>query len=742
MRSFDPRGGVCTPRVTHAVLLYILALLLGPSPASAADLGGVVVDPDGRPLPRVVLRVTGQAGDTDVFTDEAGRFRVQADAPCTIEASLAGFRPAAVPCASTPLRIELRLAPVEETVVVTATRTEAPASQVGVATSTIGPEEIARRQHPRVADLLRSTPGAMVVQTGAPGGVTGLFVRGGESTYNKVLLDGIPLNEPGGTFNFNNLSAENLERVEVVRGANSSLFGSDAMSSVVQLFTRRAAPGQKPAASAQIEGGSYGTLRASATAGGVARGWDYTIAAARLSSENRVPNSNFENTTLSANVGTTIGTRTSVRAVTRAEIGRTGTPGQTAYGRPDLDAYFDQHQVTGGVSFDQQTSRALRQRATYSLAATNQASVNLVADPPFTPSFGGRRSAFEWADFPYDTRNRLRRHFASYQADWRVAGSGRRGAHLLTLLADWNGERATLSNRTSGEATEAARDNVGASIQHQMVWRRLSASVGGRLERNSSFGVAAVPRVSAVYTVRQHAGRVGDTRVRAATGLGIKEPTILQSFSLSPFFRGNPDLRPERSRSVEAGIEQRLLADRVKLEATWFDNRYRNIIGLRTTRGFEAEYANIGLTRARGIEVAAEAAPHDTVRVRGGYTLVDSAIVESTSSFSRVFAAGNWAFRRPRHSGYVQGAWTWARLSTDLTGTFVGRFVDSDFASFTDPLLENPGWSLWDARASWQTTSRLTTFLAIDNLTGRDFQQPLGYLALRRATRVGVRVAF
>jgi vitamin B12 transporter len=594
-----------------------------------------------------------------------------------------------------------------------------------------------------VADLLRTSPGVMVLQTGAPGGVTGLFVRGGESTYNRVLLDGIPLNEPGGTFNFNNLSTENLERIEVVRGANSSLFGSDAMSSVVQLFTRRGTTAAaRPSGSAQLDGGSYGTLHASAAAAGAVNRWDYSVAAARLTTDNRVPNSGFDNTTVSANVGTTLGANTTLRAVTRAEIGRTGTPGQTAYGRPDRDAFFEQEQVAGGLTLDQRVTRTFRQRATYALAATNQASVNLLEDAPFTPAFGAQQAPFEWYDFPYDTRNRLRRHFASYQADWRLASGGRRGDHLLTALADWNGERATLSDRLTGEATRASRNNVGVSVQHQMVWRRVSASLGGRIERNTSFGTAAVPRVSMVYTLRESSALLGATRLRGAAGLGIKEPTILQSFSLSPYYRGNPNLRPERSRSIEAGIEQRLASDRMKLDATWFDNRYRNIIGLRNTEGYFAEYANIGLTRARGAEFAAELAPVAALRLRGGYTLVHSAIVESTTDFSPVFAVGNWAFRRPRHSGYVNGAWSWAQVTIDVTGTFVGRFVDSDFASFTPPILQNPGWTLWDARAAWRATSRITALLAVDNLTGRDYQQPLGYLALRRAARAGVRVGF
>ena len=122
---------------------------------------------------------------------------------------------------------------------------------------------------PLVADCLTATPGAMIVRSGAPGAVTSLFVRGGESDYNKVLLDGIPLNEPGGSFYLNNLTTENLERIEIVRGAYSSLFGSDAMASVIQLFT--AAPTAPPAAASdrvQIDGGTYGTIHANASVAG------------------------------------------------------------------------------------------------------------------------------------------------------------------------------------------------------------------------------------------------------------------------------------------------------------------------------------------------------------------------------------------------------------------------------------------------------------------------------------------
>lgn len=754
MRLPCPAGGTCTRRAGPSLFVF-LQLMLAAAGATAADRTGVVVDPSDRPLPRAHVRVltasdaasrgSGADAAIELFADDNGRFTLPAAADCRIEASLPGFRTTTVPCAtSDALTIRLAVAPVEETVVVTATRTATPASQLGVGATTFTSDDITRRQSPVVSDLLRSMPGAAVVRTGGPGGVTGLFVRGGESSYNTVLVDGIPVNEPGGTFNFNNLTTTNVERVEVVRGANSALFGSDAMSSVVQLFTRRGTrTGQttKPSVRAQVEGGSFGTMRADASASGARGAIDYAFGAARFSTDNQVPNGGFDNTSLSANVGTTLGTSASVRALLRAELGRTGTPGQTAYGRPDMDAYYDHHDVIGGVSFEQDITRRLHQRATYSVTDSRQASVNLVEDAPYTPSYQGRVAPFEFSDFTFDSRTNLRRHYASYQADWHVA-SGRGGDHRITALADWNGERARLLDRMSDDEVQASRDNVGAAMQHQMLWRRLSTTAGVRVERNDSFGTAVVPRGSAAFTLRTGSGRVGDTRVRAAAGLGIKEPTVLQSFSTSPYFKGNPDLKPERARAVEVGLEQRLASDRVKLAATWFDNRYRNIIGLRPTGGYNSEYFNIGLTAARGAEVALDAAPTANLRVGGGYTFTDSEILESTSAFSEVFAVGQWAFRRPRHSGFVNAGWTQGPLSLDLLGTVTGHFVDSDFSSLEPGFTQNPGRTTWDARGAYRVRAGLTALVAVDNLTNRTYQEPLGYPALQRAVRVGLRVGF
>jgi outer membrane cobalamin receptor len=704
------------------------------------DLSGVVTDQSGRPVPRAVVQVTASDGHTveSVFTDADGVFHV-VNAPdgCRVQASLTGFIAATAVCSSQPMTLALSVAPVAEHVVVSATRTEAPAGQVGAAITVFDAAEIDRHQDPLLADLLRDAPGAMVVREGAPGAVTSLFVRGGESNYTKVLLDGIPLNEPGGAFDLSNVTTGNLERVEFVRGADSALYGSDAMTGVIQLFTRRGRT-SRPDVNVWFEGGTFSTARGSGSVAGRDGRLDYSAAVAGVSTDNEVPNNHFGNVTVSGSAGVRFAHDASLRFVVRSEDGRTGTPGQTSFGRPDLDAFYTRRATDWGVTFDQ-TTGAVRQHASYGLAIEHQRSADLVVDPPYTPSFDGSTAPFEFSDFLYDSRTDLRRHHASYQAD-ATWSAGRGGTHVDTALVDWDGERATLTDALANSVVPASRDNVGFSLQHQAMWSRVFVTGGLRVEHNASFGTATVPRGSAAWYVHTGNGGVGTTRLHASAGLGIKEPTILESFSTNPFFLGNPTLQPERTRAFDGGVEQRLAADRVSVDATWFNNRYKNIISLQTTDPdtFAAQYFNIGLTRASGAELTGNVVLVHGLRAKGGYTFVDSMILESTSS-SPVFQPGNWAFRRPRHSGFVDLAWSGARASIDLAGTIIGRRVDSDFSSLEPPLTFNNGYAQWDLRVSARLMRQLSLTGAIDNLTDRQYMEPLGYPALGRAVRIGIK---
>jgi outer membrane cobalamin receptor len=722
---------------------FITALLFVTVPAIAfAEVSGVVVDPTGRPLPRAYVRgIGGRDAEAGVFADERGRFTLPISAPCSVEATLTGFQAATRPCGSDPLRIELAVAPVRETVLVTATRTDAPTSQVGASATVFTADDLERLQNPLIADLLTATPGAMVVRSGGAGTLTSLFVRGGESDYNKILLDGVPLNEPGGAFYLNNLTTENIERVEIVRGAYSALFGSDAMASVIQLFTRKGeGRTMPPHVWGQVDGGTYATSHVTTGVSGAAHRLDYSAGFARLDTDNRVPNNALDNTTLSGNLGVRLAERAELRVLGRGELEKVGTPGPTAFGRPDLGAFFQRHDGVMSVSFDQQVASSVRQRALYSLTVSNQDSTDLVKDLPFRATYQGRVAAYDSNDFTGDTRNELRRQHASYQADWRLPVDARHGTQTLSFLVDWSGEHAVAIDRIASSRTSNSRDSFGVGAEQQLLWRRVSASIGGRIEHNESFGTAAVPRATLVYVLHDGTGRFGETHLRASAGAGIKEPAMLESFSVSPYFLGNPNLKPERSRSAELGVEQRLANDRAKVGLAYFNNRFRDVISLRTTDpvNFFSQFDNVGVTRARGLEVSAEAAPVAALTLHGSYTLLDGRVVDTLTPNDPVFGVGHELFRRPRHSGTVGISFSRNRVTAALNGVFLGRFVDSDFGLFG--LVENPGHRTWDARASVRVTQHVTGVLMIDNLTNRDYAEVLGYQPLLRTIRAGIRV--
>lgn len=739
-------------RTFFGSIRQIVGLLVFPALILAAQLppiAGVVVDATGAAVPGARVRLVDRAGRVyaRTLTDEQGRFELPPACPadCRVEAAATGFRPAAFP-AGPAVRLVLDPAPIREHVVVTATRTSAPASAAGAAVAVIGSDELARRQARFAADLLAGLPGAVVVRTGGLGTLTSLFVRGGESTYNKVLVDGIPINEPGGVFNFSHLTAEHLDRIEVVRGAYSSLFGSDAMASVVQLFTRRPpAEAGRPEVTLSANGGTYRTGHGTGSIAGRVGRMGYTAFGSRFVTANREPNNAFRTTTLATSAEISLGPRAWLRIVGRGELGRTGTPGQTAFGRPDRDAFYTRQDGLGGVTVVHEIGRRWTARWTYGLAVSHQASVNRTIDPPFVPRYGERVAPFPWFDFPFDSGTDLKRHRASHQSDWRLtSGATRAGAQRLTMLVDWDGERGVLENRLSGDTVRASRDNLGWSVQHQAVWDRLALTTGLRIEDNASFGRAAVPRASVAYILRRGTERWGETRVRASAGGGIKEPTLLQSFSPSPFFLGNPALEPERSRSVEIGLDQRWWRERARTEVTWFENRFFDLISTRPVsfNPFRAQYFNIGATRARGLETTVEVAPRPGLGARLAYTWLDSRIVRSTAPANPVFREGERLFRRPVHSGSVAIFGTWRGVTASLTGLAIGRRVDSDFAGLEPPLTANPGYLVWHLAAELRAGRRLVWLVAMDNLLDAAYMEPLGYPALGRAVRGGARVAF
>jgi vitamin B12 transporter len=265
---------------------------------------------------------------------------------------------------------------------------------------------------------------------------------------------------------------------------------------------------------------------------------------------------------------------------------------------------------------------------------------------------------------------------------------------------------------------------------------KVFVTAGGRVEHNASFGTRAVPRAAVAWRVR---GGQEATTLRASAGAGIKEPSFFHSFGVSFFALGNPDLRPERSRTFDAGIEQRLGAGRVRAEATAFHHDYRDQIAYHVVdfTTFQGTFVNLGRTRARGVELSVEAAPSSSLWLSAAYTFLDGTILVSTDEFDPVVAVGRPLLRRPKHQASFGGRFTRGRVGLGANLVAVGRRADSDFAGLG--LLMNDGYTRVDARARVRIAYGLEAFIVGENLLDRRYQEILGYPALGRTLRGGVR---
>ncbi|HSD67321.1 MAG TPA: TonB-dependent receptor, partial [Vicinamibacteria bacterium] len=633
--------------VPHHPLSLVVSLLAAAGLAAAADappglLEGSVRTSDGRALPGVAVTLAGPAGARRLTTRpdgsyeaaglEAGTYTASIDAPGL---ELRGPRAATVTAGPGRLDLVLAPAPVSERVVVSATRGEATLSSIGVAADVLDRDRIDDRAAPSLLPLLQEVPGVATARVGQTGLQASVFIRGGESRYARVLVDGVPVNQPGGAFDFGTALPFELERVEVVRGAASSLYGTDALAGVVSLQTRRARTGEGPSVRAEGEGGSFGWRRwLGATSGAVGR-FDWNAGAQGLATDNAEPNSRFEQTAAALSAGVRLDARTDARAVVRFDDSSTGTPGPTAYGRPDLDASFERQDVVASTSVRRAGAR-LSQQVNVGYARTDQLSLDPVDSGPWVPEWNGRSGAFPLLDFPNEAgfQNRTARLSAGYQADLSLGAR-----HLLTAGAEAEHETGALGDR-AGALLRPERTNLGAYVQDRvLLGKRAYLTLGGRVERNGSYGTHAVPRAALAVRLRE-----GDdaTTLRASAGMGFKEPSFLESYGESFFAKGNPDLDPERSTTFDLGVEQRLLGSRVRASVTAFRHDYLDQIAYTVVDfdTFEGTYVNLARTRAQGVEVALEARPTPHLHLLGQYTRLDGEILESPSDFDPVYEAG------------------------------------------------------------------------------------------------------
>ena len=728
------------PFFTSLFTFLFLGFTAAAAHAQSRGVSGTVSDPAGSPIEGASVRLIDNGSErAHAYTDAGGRFSIDAGcASCLLEVSHSGFWTLTSPAETArDVHVTLGTQPtIRESVVVSATGREERESQVGASITVLDRRDIEQRHALSTVDLLRAVPGLVAVRTGGIGNLTAVFARGGESTYNKVLLDGIPLNEPGGAFNFASLSPENIERIEVLRGAHSALFGSDAMASVIQIFSIRP-DASRPQINVTADAGTYNTTHLAAGFGARAAALEYSIFGSWLGTDNREPNNKNSTETVSGSVTRWMRSGSSARFLGRGEFGRSGVPGTTAFGRPDMDASFRHRDGSFLGGWNQPLGSRITHQASYSYVIGRQRSTNLITDPPYTARFGGLVAQFPSSDFLYDSETRLRRHHVEYRADAIVARN-----QTLTAAFAYDGERGVLTNHRSAAAPQRpARNNSGTTVQYEAVARNVSLVGGIRFENNGSFGFYAAPRVAVSWLLTPGHGARGASRVRGSVGRGIKEPSFLQSYSPSPSFLGNPELKPERSRGFDVAVEQRFAGDRVGIQATYFANHFDDLISLGPFDPvtFASQYENIGETRASGLELSGNAVVTGAFHVGGTYTLLDSKVIRSVSS-SPIFAPGRALYRRPRHSGSVQASFSRDRVSVAVGGVFIGSRIDTDFNFPT--ISANEGYAAWNASGEIRFVRRTSAFITIDNLADRDYMEPLGYRGLGRTLRAGIRARF
>jgi outer membrane cobalamin receptor len=706
-----------------------------------------VVDQKGAGVPRalVEVRAPGSTTAASAVTDLLGRFGFDLrEGEYTLDASAPGLAPLRrrrldVSAENPPVRITLEVASIKDQILVTATMTETTLPQVGSSATVIRADELEPRSSGSALEALRSVPGLAAVQSGPRGQVASLFVRGGESDYAKVLIDGVPMNEPGGSFNFANLSTAGIDRIEIVRGPQSALFGSDAMAGVVQVFTRRGSSeglASKPFLS--VEGGSRSSFRYEAGIEGKGERLDYLATFARMDTDNEAPNGSFNDETLSVNVGLKLSQGSSLRAIFRNDAGRAGVPGPWAFLPADAEEYYRRRGFAGGVVFTNYTARAWTQRLSYTINDFRQFSEDSVDSGVHTAAYQGRMSVFPAYDFVYQTLNESRRQKIEYQSEWSLPH-----AHLLTAGASYEREAGAVGDPRAAPP-RPRRDNFGAFVQDQWFRKRVFAAAGVRLEHNESFGLSAAPRISLAWHARQGTagGWFGLTKIKGNFGVGIKEPTLVESYSDSPFFRGNPALKAEKSVSWDAGVAQDFGNNKGVVEVTFFENRFRDQIGFATTdfTTFEGTFFNVAKSRARGIEAAFRQDLGLNLELGGNYTFLDGRILRNLAPLDPVYAEGRALLRRPRHSGRVDLTWRPGRWTFGAYATLVGSRLDSDFLGIG--LDKNPGYGVVDLLLSLRLMSGMTLYATAGNLLDKTYMEVLGYPAPPFHFRIGISAGY
>ena len=615
-------------------------------------------------------------------------------------------------------------APIRHDIVVTATRLETPEKKVGSSVTVISADELVRTGRAFVLDALEDVLGLSTARAGGPGATASVFIRGANSEHTLFLVDGLELNDPinpSRSYDVSHLPLSQVERVEVLRGPQGLLYGSDALGGVINVITR---PGRgRPRLTLGSSADTLSSLAADVSLAGAGRKADYAVSlfhertagiSAAAGSYGNTEKDGYRNLSLDARFGYAVSPASSLTFTLRGKTDRTelddfGGPGgddpnnvQT-YGSLLLDGRYR------GLSSGGRWERTL---------SVSWIGTRREYDNPVDPAH------------PDDSDHGLY-HSGLLKLDWQN-NFFLRPTHTLTAgleLKNESGRSDYLSESVYGPYQEVFPSVRAGSaglylLDHWETGGRFFVTAGIRADDHSRAGSALTFRVAPTYLIR-----ATGTRFKASLGSGFKSPSLYQLFAPASAFGpiGNPLLRPERVLGWDVGVEQSLAGGRTLLGVTWFESSFRDLIDF----DFTAGYINVGRARTQGLEVTAEARPSAGSRLLASYTRLSA----------RDLGAGTELLRRPRDRFSAEaGSRLFGQLDLAVHALWVGRRFDVDTSDFAYPTVTMPSYVLLDLILTKALGSGFEIFARVDNLLNVDYQTVWGYGSPGITFRTGFRL--